>query len=149
MLFFESLNFTLTYRPWSRNIKPNTLSRQFAPDESEEPETILPQSRVVASLTWEIESSVRRAQAQQPDPGHEPPNPLFVPDTIRSQVLQWAHSSWCHPGAARTLEVLRRKFWWPTMDSDTQEFVGACAICARSKPPPSTQPLTVTSSAYS
>lgn len=62
MLFFERFNFTLIYRPGSRNIKPD--ARQFSPDEcTEEPETIMPSNRVVASLTWEIEGLVCRAQS--------------------------------------------------------------------------------------
>lgn len=84
MLFFGRFNFTLTYRPGSRNIKPDVLSRQFSPDEQpEEPETILPSSQMVASLTWEIESLICRAQVQQPDPGNGPPNSLFVPESVR------------------------------------------------------------------
>lgn len=114
-------------------------------------QTILPCSRAVASLTWEkIGSLVCRAQSQQPDSGSGPPNSLFVSDSIRSQVLQWARSSHisCHPGTACRLEVLKGKFWWPMMDSDTQEFVGACSICSRNKTPhqPSSglfQPLSI------
>lgn len=42
-------------------VKPDALSQQFSPDDqSDEPE---PRSRVVISLTWEVENQVRRAQA--------------------------------------------------------------------------------------
>ena len=60
---------------------------------------------------------------------------LFVPDAVRSDILQWDHSSRldCHPGITRTLDSLRHRFWWPTMDQDTRSFVAACATCARSK----------------
>lgn len=114
MLFFERFQFTLTYRPGTRNIKPDALSRQFSPDElPEKPETILPRSCVVASLTWEVEAQVHQAQAQHPAPEDVPPNRLFVPDPVRSQVLQWGHSSRiaCHPGSNRTLELIKRRFW--------------------------------------
>lgn len=135
-LFFGRFRFTLTYRPGSRNIKPDALSRQFASEDSPgEPEPILPRACFVSTLTWEIESLVRQAQAQQPDPGNGPPNNLFVPDSVRSQVLQWAHTSrfTCHPGTSRTLHVLQQRFWWPTMEKDTREFIAACSICARNK----------------
>lgn len=58
-----------------------------------------------------------------------------MPNSERSQVLQWAHTSRisCHPGVTCTLEVLKRRFWCPTMDNDTQEFVGACTICTQNK----------------
>lgn len=45
----------------------------------------------------------------------------------------------CHPGRARTLSSLKRKFWWLTMDKDVREFVVACSVCAKgrsSHPPP-------------
>lgn len=80
-LFFGWFNFTLTYRPGSRNVKPDALSRQhFTGD------PILPSSCVVGA-SWEIESLVKEAQQTQPDPGNSPPNRLFVPDSDRSQVL--------------------------------------------------------------
>lgn len=85
-LFFTRFNFILTYRPGSRNIKPDALSRQFAyPSETREPEAVLPSSCVVAAEQWDIESLVKAAY---PGPGTGPPDLLFVPETVRSQVLQ-------------------------------------------------------------
>ncbi|KAK7887257.1 hypothetical protein WMY93_026878 [Mugilogobius chulae] len=104
-LFFGRFNFTLTYRPGSRNVKPDSLSRQFSSSDSPDTmETVLPLSCVVASLTWEIESIVKDAQRTEPD-----------------------------PGIGRTLALLKRHFWWPNMDGDTRDFVSACTICARGK----------------
>ncbi len=135
-LFLSRFNFTLSYRPGSCNIKPDALSRQFTPDSCiEEPESILPPSCVVGAATWDIERVVKEAQSHQPDPGGGPTGRMFVPDTARSQVLQWGHSSrlTCHPGFHRTLKFLQQSFWWPTMAQDTREFVAACTDCARSK----------------
>ncbi|KAI3367781.1 hypothetical protein L3Q82_026217 [Scortum barcoo] len=73
-LFFSRFDFVLTYRPGSRNIKPDALSRQFSVEEN-----ILPTSRVIAAITWDIENAVLRAQQQQPDPRQGPPGRLFVP----------------------------------------------------------------------
>lgn len=55
------------------------------------------------------------------------------PKDGRSQVLQWGHSSKvaCHPGVHRTLA--QQRFWWPSMSSDTKEFILACSVSARSK----------------
>lgn len=135
-MFFGRFNFTLTYRPGSSNIKPDALSRQFGSEEAPlAPSTILPPSCVVAAVTWEIEDVVKRAQQLQPDPGTGPANRLFVPDVVRSQVLQWAHESRfaCHPGMSRTQSLLKRHFWWPTMVTDSRAFVSACSVCARGK----------------
>uniref|UniRef100_A0A8C6UZW3 Gypsy retrotransposon integrase-like protein 1 n=5 Tax=Neogobius melanostomus TaxID=47308 RepID=A0A8C6UZW3_9GOBI len=156
-LFFDRFNFSVTYRPGSRNVKPDALSRIFSSDSlSFESEPILPASRFVAMISWGIESRVRLAQQNHPDPGNGPPGSLFVPDPVRSDVLQWAHGTHltCHPGVTRTLAVLRRRFWWPTMEKDTKEFVSACTVCSQNKTsnrPPSglLQPLPIPSRPWS
>lgn len=33
----------------------------------------------------------------------------------------------------RTLNLLKRHFWWPTMETDIRAYVSACTICARGK----------------
>lgn len=104
-------------------MKPDTLSRQHVSSESpSKPDTILPTTCVVAAVSWGIESIVKEAQQTQPDPGNGPPNRLFVPDSARSQVLQWVHTSRFahHPGINRSLSLLKRHFWWPTMEADTK-----------------------------
>ncbi|KAI3354712.1 hypothetical protein L3Q82_019200 [Scortum barcoo] len=95
---------------------------------------IYPASLVIVALTW-VETTVRQAQRQQPDPGLGPLRCLIVPDAAHSQVLQWSHSSKLarHPGINQTLTLIRHHFWWPSMDRDTREFVRACTICAKGK----------------
>ncbi len=59
---FGRFEFSLSYRPGSKNIKPDALSRIF--DQSERlstPECIIPERLVVSTLTWEVESKVRTA----------------------------------------------------------------------------------------
>ena len=133
-LFFCRFDFTLTYRPGSKNVRVDALSWLFpteSPNNSPAADTILPPARVVGVVTWWVESAVRMAQCTQPDPGGGPPNRLFIPKAVRSQGLQWGHSSRlsCHPGATRTAEFICQRFWWPTLEADTQEFLAACDIC--------------------
>ena len=153
-LFFSRFDFTLTYRPGTKNIRADALSRLFpseTPNRSPAQDKILPPAQVVGVITWGIESAVRMAQRTQPDPGGGPRNCLFVPAAVRSKVLQWGHASRlaCHPGATQTADFIRRRFWWPTLEADTREFVAACDVCSRSKashcpasrpPPPSAHP---------
>lgn len=69
-LFFTRFHFTLSYRPGSRNAKPDALSRQFqkGEDSAEGPTCILPPACVIATLTWDIEERVRAATEGQPGP---------------------------------------------------------------------------------
>ena len=98
-------------------------------------ESVLPRSCFVGAAHWEVEQQVKRALSRCSHPEIGPPNCLFVPEDVRSLLLQWGHSSKlaCHPGAARTIGLIRQQFWWPTLVRDTNEFVAACSICARGK----------------
>jgi transposase InsO family protein len=150
-LFFNRFDFSLSYRPGSKNLKPDALSRQYQPDAlSSQPENILPSTCVIRSVTWEVEEKVKRSLTEHPAPSSCPSGRLFVSASLRSQVLQWGHSSRlaCHPGVRRNLALLRQRFWWPSMQEDTKEFVAACPTCSQCKgshqaPPGLLQPLPI------
>ena len=137
-LFFNRFEFALSYRPGSKNMKPDALSRQFQPEgSSAHPQGILPLECVIGGVSWQVEDKVKRSHAEHPAPSACPDNRLFVPESLRSQVLQWGHSSRlaCHPGVRRTLALLKQRFWWSSMADDTKGFVGACHVCAQHKSP--------------
>ncbi|KAI2653739.1 Transposon Tf2-9 polyprotein [Labeo rohita] len=83
-LFFGRFDFSISYRPGSKNIKSDALSHIF--DHSEHPpspESIIPGRLVVSTLSWEIELKVRTAlEGVTPPPGC-PPGRLFVPEGVR------------------------------------------------------------------
>ncbi len=156
-LFFGRLDFSLSYRPGSKNVKTDSLSRIFDPSERPStPECLLPETLVVSTLTWEVKSRVRMAlEGVTPPPGG-PPNRLFVPEGLRSDVIQWGHCSnvACHPGVNRTRFMVKQRFWWPLMAHDIHSFVLACSVCATGKTsnrPPDVllQPLSVPSRLWS
>lgn len=156
-LFFGRFDFSLSYRPGSENIKPDSLSRIF--DRSERlstPECILPEKIVISALVWEVESRVKAALEGVTPPVGCPPNRLFVPERLRSNVIQWGHCSniACHPGVSRTRFLVKQRFWWPHMARDIHSFVLACSVCASGKtsnrPPDGLlQPLPVPSRPWS
>lgn len=77
-LFFGHFDFSITYRPGSKNVKLDAVSCQYASEESPaSPDTILPASCVVGTLIWEVESVVGEVQCDEPDPGDGPPNRLL------------------------------------------------------------------------
>ena len=68
-LLFSRFNFTLSFRPGSKNGKPDALSRIFpASSCPEEPRNILPGHRIVGAVQWDIESLVRSAQPDNAAP---------------------------------------------------------------------------------
>ncbi len=88
-----------------------------------------------------------------PPPGC-PPNQLFVPEGLRSDVIQWGHCSnlACHPGVNHTSFLVKQRFWRPRMARDIHSFVLACSVCATGKTRPPNgllQPLPVPSRPWS
>lgn len=62
-LFLGCFHLILTYQPGSNKTKPDLLSCQFSADQSDsEPESIIPSSCVVGTVTWQVEERVREAQ---------------------------------------------------------------------------------------
>jgi len=63
---------------------------------------------------------------------------LCVPasGTLRATVLHDCHDATTsgHPGVGKTLDLLRRKFYWPRMDKTVQRYVDSCEDCQRQKP---------------
>lgn len=85
-MFFTRFNFTLSYCPGSRNHKADALSPQHEEQETQqEPEFILPSPAHLAALHTDIEDRVLAANHDQPTPSN---CPLFVPDCLRSEVIQ-------------------------------------------------------------
>ncbi|KAI2653996.1 Transposon Tf2-9 polyprotein [Labeo rohita] len=86
-LFFGRFNFTLSYRPGSKNVKPDSLSRIFDhSDRPSTPESIFPETLIVSTLTWEVETRVKTALEGVTPPVACPPNRLFVPEELRSET---------------------------------------------------------------
>ena len=51
--------------------------------------------------------------------------------TIMSELHESVYAG--RPGERRTISLIRRYFWWPTMDPDIRDFVKGCAVCQRDK----------------
>ena len=50
-------------------------------------------------------------------------------------ILESEHNSKVagHFGQEKTIELVRRNFWWPGMDTDITEYIQACPDCQRDK----------------
>ncbi|CAC5418613.1 unnamed protein product [Mytilus coruscus] len=60
-----------------------------------------------------------------------------IPMSERKQVLQYCHETKYagHLGMHKTLEKIRRSYYWPGFQSDVREYVAGCDKCARRKTP--------------
>jgi hypothetical protein len=56
-------------------------------------------------------------------------------DWLRRDILDRVHSDTLagHLGCTRTLDLLRRTFWWPRMAKDVNDYVLSCDVCQRMK----------------
>lgn len=136
-LFFSRFNFTVTYRPGSKNVKADALSRQFEGElTTQNPETVLPASLVIAPIQWDIMTELEQANAQNRIPSDCLPDKVFVPENFRNRVLELVHNSPSsgHPGITATIQILQNRFWWPSLSKDTTQFVKLCHTCNMNKP---------------
>ena len=60
---------------------------------------------------------------------------IVVPNTMSTEIIQEHHSNVIsgHFSWGRTLDLIRRHFWWPKMRDHVQTFVSECLSCQRSK----------------
>ncbi|KAK3569659.1 hypothetical protein QTP86_002643 [Hemibagrus guttatus] len=133
---FQVLTDHLTYRPGSKNGKADALSRQFeTANDPGKPELILPATAILAPVHWDLMEEIRRAHTDEPPPAGCPPDRTFMPQLFRQQVMQWVHEapSSRHPGIHRSTQLTRRRFWWPSLGSDVEEYVCACPTCAQAR----------------
>ncbi|KAK3545820.1 hypothetical protein QTP70_015261, partial [Hemibagrus guttatus] len=136
-LFFTRFNFTISYRPGSKNTKADALSQMFAPEESSEtPKPILPENIFVSPITWSEETLPPTSTSTYTPPGC-PPGSQYIPRARRTTLIHSAHTSLGtgHPGIHETLSLLKKRFWWPNMTVDVRRYVQGCEGCAMSKDP--------------
>ncbi|KAL0195116.1 hypothetical protein M9458_008688, partial [Cirrhinus mrigala] len=129
-LFFTRFNFQITYRPGSKNVPADALSRQFSPDHPAEPESILPSNLILSPIIWETDDNIRQATLQEIALLECPEGKIFVPHSQRLPLLGAAHQSLGsgHPGSQQT----------PLAPSDpilVAQYVQSCSVCAMSTSP--------------
>lgn len=62
---------------------------------------------------------------------------LWIPATLVQSVIASAHNPplASHPGVGKTIEKLKRAFYWPKMAADIKTYIGECGVCKESKAP--------------
>ncbi|XP_031679718.1 uncharacterized protein LOC116374078 [Oncorhynchus kisutch] len=83
-LFFTRLDFMLTYHPGSKNIKADALCHIY--DSGEAPvqrAPIIPTSRVVGPVVWDVDVDIRQALAREPAARNCPPARIYSPGMLQ------------------------------------------------------------------
>ncbi|KAK3563596.1 hypothetical protein QTP86_031829 [Hemibagrus guttatus] len=114
-LFFTRFQFTISYRPGSKNVKADALSRLHGRDEpSDEPEPILPEKLFASPISWSEETLPEPSAPTNAPPGC-PPGLRFIPRAQRSELIHSTHTSLGtgHPGIHGTLSLLKQQFCPP------------------------------------
>uniref|UniRef100_A0A8C5Q1Z6 Gypsy retrotransposon integrase-like protein 1 n=1 Tax=Leptobrachium leishanense TaxID=445787 RepID=A0A8C5Q1Z6_9ANUR len=138
-LFLTRFDFVISYRPGSKNVKADALSRQYEPLSTQitVPVPIVPEEKILASLSTQIDSPLwtQLLLKQSPAPPSKPPDKLFVPPEEVLTILRLFHESRFagHFGVEKTLTLIKRHLWWSTLAKDVKEYVTTCSVCNRSK----------------
>lgn len=62
---------------------------------------------------------------------------LWIPENLRNSIIERFHNSptAAHGGMGKTLDLIRRNFYWPGMVTDVRQYIRECEICKCSKHP--------------
>lgn len=120
-LFFTRFHFKISYRPGSKNVRADALSRVHAPEVlMEEPETILPERLFVNPIQWEINEQLLKLSRQQPGTPGCPPGKIYVSEDFRNSLISSVGTG--HPGVNKTYSTLQLWYWWPTCNMTSRRL---------------------------
>ena len=56
---------------------------------------------------------------------------LYVPEIIRTELISGHHDDLLagHFGIEKTSELIARKYYWPTLYHDVEDYVKGCDVC--------------------
>lgn len=54
---------------------------------------------------------------------------FYVPKTMQSNVIRVCHDEIGHVGLDKTIEVIRRSYWFPNMRENVKEYISNCLKC--------------------
>ena len=58
---------------------------------------------------------------------------IYVPDSIRNNILNWYHHFLCHPGSLRLAATIGQVMRWPGLQADGVSFTHTCSTCQKQK----------------
>lgn len=153
-LKLQGFNFNIEHRRGRDNVVPDALSRTFDNDEIAQidSETLPAIDLESGAFDSEEYSLLREKIIESKLPDYKVVDKfiyyrvdfdettqwkLVVPNELRTNVIYTCHDppSSGHAGVAKTLNKIRRYFYWPRMVVDVKRYVQNCELCQTSKTP--------------
>lgn len=160
VLQLQAYKFSISHRKGNENVVPDALSRipeaEVLGLDNSEPEVDLTSPHFQDADYEDLKEKIRNNGEKYPDVkivdtfiyirtehyrGDECQEELawklWIPEKLRISVLKRAHDSpiTAHGGVGKTLELLRRTFYWPGLVRDVRKYVKECEICKTTKAP--------------
>ena len=144
-------DFNIEYIEGEKNVVADGLSRR--PDHAP-PSAPLHRINAITALLADIHQAYRadlayRSELRKPRKRDDPPqvrggylyykgDRLYLPNDLelRTRILQECHDAPTggHFGKDKTIEQVKRRFYWPGMDKSITQYVTSCDACQRNKP---------------
>jgi len=156
----QSFSFKVTHRKGKDHIVPDALSRisadEIASYELIAPEIDLESTSFLDPEYLQMKAKIIENSEQFPDlqvvdrfvyirtehvSGNEELDSakwkLWVPEPLRASAIRQAHDSIvnAHGGMQKSIERLRRNFYWPGLSKEVRDYIRNCEICKETKAP--------------
>lgn len=101
------------------------------PDDVESNPEVVAIKRQMGKLVMEHDLLHRVSKSQSGEQSSQ----LVLPAEYRPVVLKSLHDDLGHLGAKRTMDMIRRRFYWPKMATSVEHYVKNCGECVLRKAP--------------
>lgn len=158
-LKLQAFNFEIEHRKGTANIVPDALSRMYVEELGNLPADIslyvdLDSPHFDSDQYETMKAEVRKDPSNFPNLTLKEPHlyhqsivrslnteesrwKLWIPSELVGVLISRSHDPplSAHRGVAKTIDLLRRYFYWPTLAKDVNDFVQNCGMCKETKAP--------------
>ena len=123
------------------NLQEDLLRAQGTDDFCREIKGIIQEGKDASNrdlaITKDLYSIDQDGRLVRADPNNNMRDTLVVPRSMIPAVLRAHHDDPMagHLSASKCLDVIRRRYFWPRMRTDIEEYIASCAPCQRRKTP--------------